>query len=250
MSTGVTTATGRFVWHEHVSDDPKQAQAFYTQLFGWQVETWKSGEIEYPMINANGANHGGFGNRMEGAPPTHWLGHVAVTSVDETIEKVQAAGGQIVFGPIDMKEVGRFAIIVDPQGSFVSAFQPEGEGPAQGGVFVWDELGSQDVDGAERFYGAVFGWATKDMGAEYGGYRIFGSGETQIGGLMKMPDPSLPSQWVPYVYADDIDATAARAKELGASVVVEPMDVPSVGRIAVVVDPQGATFGLFKPSAS
>ena len=248
MSTSTTTA-GRFVWHEQVSDDPQQAQSFYTQLFGWDVEVWKPGEIDYPMISANGASHGGFGKRMEGAPPTHWLGHVAVSSVDETIEKAKAAGGQVVFGPMDMEQVGRFAIIAAPDGSFVSAFQPEGEGPAQGGVFVWDELGTQDVEGAERFYRAVFGWTTEDMGAEYGGYRIFKSGDTQIGGLMKMPDASTPSQWVPYVHADDVDATVAKAKGLGASAMLEGMDVPGVGRVAVLLDPQGAAFGLFKPSA-
>ena len=245
MSAAATT-TSKFVWHEQVSDDPQQAQAFYTKLFGWQVETWKAGEIEYPMIHAEGANHGGFGTRMEGAPPTHWLGHVSVASVDETLEKAKAAGGQVVFGPMDMEEVGRFAIILDPQGSFVSAFQPQGDVPAQGGVFVWDELGTQDVEGAASFYGAVFGWTTEEMGAEYGGYRIFKSGETQVGGLMKMPDASMPSQWVPYVHADDVDATVAKAKELGASAVVEGMDVPGVGRVAVLVDPQGAAFGLFK----
>jgi uncharacterized protein len=248
MSTSVTTAS-KFVWHEQVSDDPQQAQAFYGELFGWEVELWKPGEIDYAMISANGANHGGFGKRMEGAPPTHWLGHVSVSSVDETIEKAKAAGGQVVFGPMDMEEVGRFAIIVAPDGSFVSAFQPEGDGPAQGGVFVWDELGTQDVEGAQRFYGAVFGWTTEDMGAEYGGYRIFKSGETQIAGLMKMPDASAPSQWVPYVHTYDVDATVAKAKGLGASVFVEGMEVPSVGRVAVLADPQGAAFGLFKPSA-
>src|ERR1051326_1304303 len=106
MSTGVKT-TAKFVWHEQVSDDPKQAQAFYGELLGWEVEVFKPGEIDYAMIHANGANHGGFGKRMEGAPPPHWLGHVAVASVDETIEKAKSAGGNVVFGPMDMEEVGR-----------------------------------------------------------------------------------------------------------------------------------------------
>jgi predicted enzyme related to lactoylglutathione lyase len=248
MSTGVTITT-KFVWHEQVSDDPQQAQAFYTQLFGWGIDLWKPGEIDYAMITSGGAMHGGFGQRMEGAPPTHWLGHIAVSSVDETIDKANAAGGKVVFGPMDMEEVGRFAIIVAPDGSFVSAFQPEGEGPQQGGVFVWDELVTQDVDAAERFYGAVFGWETKDMGSEFGGYKIFGSGETQIAGLMKSKDPSGPSIWVPYVGTDEVDATTAKAKELGANAFVEGMDVPTIGRISVLADPQGAVFGLFQPAS-
>jgi predicted enzyme related to lactoylglutathione lyase len=247
MSTVATTS--KFVWHEQVSDDPAQAQAFYTQLFGWEIESWKEGEIEYPMIHANGANHGGFGKRMEGAPPTHWLGHVAVSNVDDTIEKAKAAGGQVVFGPMDMEEVGRFAILVSPDGSFISAFQPHGDGPAAGGVFAWDELGTQDVDGAVRFYGTVFGWTTEDMGAEFGGYKIFKAGDTQIGGVMELQDASMPSQWIPYVHTNDVDGTVAEAKGLGATAFFEGMDVPSVGRIAVLGDPQGGVFGLFKPAS-
>ena len=248
MST-VATKVGKFVWHEQVSSDPKQAQDFYTQLLGWDVEVWKPGEFDYAMISAGEGMHGGFAKAQEGAPPPHWLGHVQVDSVDETVEKAKAAGGKIVFGPMDMPEIGRFAIIVDPQGAFVSLYQPETEGPESSGVFVWDELGTSDIEAATRFYGQVFGWTTRDMGPDYGGYKIFQLGENDVGGLMALPDSSLPSQWLPYVAADDIDATFARAKELGGGVILEPMDVPAVGRMAVLRDPQGAAFGLFKPAS-
>jgi hypothetical protein len=147
-----------------------------------------------------------------------------------------------------MSEIGRIAIVSDPQGAFVSIYQPESdEMPAPEGVFVWDELGTTDVGGAERFYGAVFGWTTTDMGPDYGGYRIFKCGETDAGGLMALPDASMPAGWQPYVAVDDVDATTAKAKELGGSVLMEPMDVPKVGRIAVLRDPQDAAFGIIKP---
>ncbi len=246
MST-VATTVGKFVWHEQVSSDPKQAQDFYTQLLGWGTEAFKPGEVDYTMISSGGQNHGGFGKAMEGAPPPHWLGHVRVENVDETIEKAKSAGGRLAAGPFEMGEVGRIAIITDPQGAFVSAFQPESEGPGSEGVFVWDELGTTDVDGAQRFYGEVFGWTTSDMGPEYGGYRIFQRGETRIGGLMTLPDDSMPAHWQPYVAVGDPDGTTAKATELGGSALLEPMDVPNVGRIAVLRDPQGAVFGIIKP---
>ena len=91
MST-VTSTIGKFVWHEQVSDDPKQAQDFYTQLFGWDTEVFKPGEVDYTMISSGGQSHGGFGKAMEGAPPPHWLSHVHVENLDETIEKVKNAG--------------------------------------------------------------------------------------------------------------------------------------------------------------
>ena len=245
--TTLATAVGKFVWHEQVSPDPKQAEDFYTQLFGWGTEVFKPGEVDYTMIASGGQNHGGFSKALEGAPPPHWLSHVAVENLEETIEKATSAGGKLAAGPFDMSEVGRIAIIADPQGAYVSLYQPEGDGPAAEGVFVWDELGTTDVDGAQGFYEEVFGWTTSEMGPEYGGYRIFNRGETGIAGLMSLPDESMPALWQPYVAVDDPDRTTAKAVELGGSTLMEPMDVPNVGRIAVLRDPQGATFGIIRP---
>jgi len=246
VSTAATTV-GKFVWHEQVSSDPQQAQDFYTGLFGWETEAYKPGEVDYTMISSGGQNHGGFARAMEGAPPPHWLSHVRVEKLEDTIEKATGAGGQLAAGPFEMGEVGRIAIIADPQGAYVSAYEPPDEGPAPEGVFVWDELGTTDVDGAQRFYEEVFGWTTSDMGDDYGGYRVFNRGETGVAGLMTLPDASIPAHWQPYVAVDDPDAIAARAVEFGGSTLAEPMDVPNVGRIAVLRDPEGATFGILKP---
>jgi predicted enzyme related to lactoylglutathione lyase len=243
----VASTVGKFVWHEQVSSDPKRAQDFYTQLFGWDTEVFKPGEADYTMISSGGQSHGGFGKAMDGAPPPHWLSHVRVESLDETIEKAKSAGGKIAAGPFEMAEVGRIAIIADPQGAYISAYQPDEEAPASEGVFVWDELGTTDADDAQRFYGEVFGWTTSDMGPEYGGYRIFSRGETGIAGFMTLPDDSTQPHWQPYVAVEDTDATTAKAKELGGSTLMEPMDVPTIGRIAVLSDPQGAVFGIIKP---
>jgi hypothetical protein len=247
VSTQVTSRIGTFVWHENVSNDPKRAQEFYTQLFGWQIEIFKAGEVDYPMISVDGVAHGGFPQVQQDVPP-HWAGNVAVENLDETIEKAKAAGGTLIHGPGDVPEVGRYAVLGDPQGAVFIAFQSAGEPPQSAGVFVWDELGTQNVEASEQFYSAVFGWTSKDMGEEYGGYRIFERGETGVAGLMKMPDPSVPSMWTPYVAVEDVDATVARAKELGGGTIVDAMDIPNVGRIAVLKDPIGAVIGVIKPS--
>jgi len=245
--SSTATTVGKFVWHDQVSDDPKQAQDFYTQLFGWQTEVFEPGEVEYTMISSGGQRHGGFGKAMEGAPPPHWLSHVRVENVDETIEKATGAGGKLAAGPFEMGDVGRMAIVADPEGAHVSVYQPLSENPPAEGVFVWDELGTNDADAAQRFYETVFGWTATDMGPDYGGYRIFNRGETGVAGFMTLPDDSFSPKWQPYVAVEDTDATVAKAAELGASTIVEPMDVPKVGRVAVLRDPQGATFGIIKP---
>jgi uncharacterized protein len=247
VSTQTASRIGTFVWHENVSTDPKRAQEFYTQLFGWGIEVFKSGDLEYPMISVDGQSHGGFPSVQPGTP-SHWVGNVAVESVDEAVEKVKSAGGNLIHGPEDIPDVGRFAVLADPQGAVFVTFQASGDVPQSAGVFVWDELGTQDVEGAERFYNAVFGWTTADMGEEYGGYKIFKNGETDVGGLMKMPEPSMPSLWSPYVAVEDADATLAKAGELGGETLMGPMDVPNVGRIGVLRDPVGAVFGIIKPN--
>jgi uncharacterized protein len=248
MST-VETKVGTFVWHEQVSGDPAKAKDFYGQLFGWGTEVFGPGEIDYEMISAGGTTHGGFSKAMEGAPPPHWLGHVLVENVDETAEKAKAAGGKVLAGPFDMEDVGRMGIIADPQGAFLGIYQRFSEGSGSEGVFVWDELGTTDADGAQRFYEEVFGWTTADMGSDFGGYRIFdrvGGAGQGIAGLMQNQDEKIPAMWTPYVGVEDADATCAKAKELGATAIVEPMDVPTVGRFAVLQDPQGAVFGVIK----
>ena len=252
MSTGVQTAVGQFVWHEHLSNDVERAKGFYTQLLGWELEIYKAGEMDYPMIKRNGQTHGGF-SKLEQSGPAHWLGHVAVDDVDGTVSRAEARGGKTLAGPFDMPEIGRFALIADPQGGVVSAYKPAGDAPSSAGTFVWDELLATDVEGAKSFYTEVFGWTTADMDmGETGVYTMFRrAGETDSAGLMqKPPDAPGPTAWLTYIATDDVDATVEKAGTLGASTLMAPMDIPGVGRIAVLADPTGAAFGLFKPSGS
>ena len=124
MST-VASSVGKFVWHEQVSPDPQDAQGFYAQLFGWETEVFKPGDADYTMISSGGSTHGGYSKAMEGAPPPHWLSHVHVDNIDETVEKAKAAGGKLAAGPFEMKDVGRIAIIGDPQGATFGIIKPE-----------------------------------------------------------------------------------------------------------------------------
>ena len=115
------------------------------------------------------------------------------------------------------------------------------------GEFSWNELVTQDVDASKKFYSSLFGWKPETFGGPASDYILFKQADTMIGGLMKCPQPGLPTHWLAYVTVEDVDATAVQAKKLGARIVVEPFDIPTVGRIAVLVDPQGAAIGLFKP---
>src|SRR5919201_1576146 len=126
MST-VATTVGKFVWHEQVSSDPKQAQDFYTQLFGWETEVFKPGEIDYAMISSGGQMHGGFGKAMEGAPPPHWQPYVAVDDPDATVAKAKELGAAALMEPMDVPTVGRIAVLRAPQGATFGIIKPEPE---------------------------------------------------------------------------------------------------------------------------
>jgi uncharacterized protein len=251
MSTNVETALGKFVWHDHTSSDVDKAKSFYTELLGWELETWDPDGMNYSMIKQNGRNHGGFGESQGGAPP-YWLGHVAVDSVDETAGKAKAGGGRILAEPFDVPDVGRIVVFADPQGAVISAFEGTGtpENPPAEGVFVWDELHTSDVDAAKTFYGDVFGWSARDMDMGTMTYTMFErAGGGDAAGCAPLEGVQAPPHWLAYLGTDDVDASTARAKELGATVFVEPADIPGVGRFSVLQDPAGATFALFKPSA-
>ncbi len=250
MSTEIQTAVGRFVWHDNISTGPDRAKDFYSQLFGWETEVFGEGTMDYPMIKVGEQNHGGYGKADEGVP-SQWTGHVLVEDVDETARKAEGAGGSVVTGPMDIPEVGRFAVIADPQGAVLSVFASYGDAPQSQGVFVWDELVTTDVEAAREFYGEIFGWtyATMDsaMGSEYTIFKRAGNVDT-AGAMVRPEGMEAPPHWVVYIGTDDVDATVERATQLGATVFMGGMDISNVGRIAVLQDPVGAVFGLFKPA--
>lgn len=250
MST-VKTAVGRFVWHDHQSGDAEKARRFYSDLLGWETELFKVGEMDYPMIKVNETTHGGF-SPAQGGAPAHWLSHIAVDDVDEAVQRAESAGGSILGEPMDIPEVGRMAVIRDPQGAVVSVYaSASDEWTPSEGVFIWDELHTTDVEAAKQFYGEVAGWTASDMDmAEGGTYTIFESGGVQRAGCMRIQRPEIPPNWLPYLAADDVDAKCRRAEELGAQKMMDPMDIPGIGRFAVLTDPTGAAFALFKPSES
>jgi len=119
------------------------------------------------------------------------------------------------------------------------------------GRFVWHELMTTDPQAAGTFYAKVLSWKTQPSGMP--DYTLWVSGKAQAGGLMAQPESArqsgAPPSWLIYIGTPDVDATAAAAERLGGKVLRAPADIPSVGRFAVLSDPQGATFAIFTPGA-
>jgi uncharacterized protein len=114
------------------------------------------------------------------------------------------------------------------------------------GKFIWNELVAPNEAAAKKFYTGLFGWKAQPFGKDMS-YTLFKQGKDGVGGMMKSPKARMPAHWLPYVTVADVDQTVKKAKKLRAKICAEPFDVPTVGRIAVLVDPQGAAIGIIKP---
>ena len=118
------------------------------------------------------------------------------------------------------------------------------------GRFVWHELMTTDPQAAKAFYTAVIGWGTKEWDGPQP-YTMWTWGESQMGGLIELPkeaqDMGVRPYWLAYIGTPDVDATVARATELGATTLMPPKDIPTIGRFAILQDPQGASFAAFTP---
>jgi len=116
------------------------------------------------------------------------------------------------------------------------------------GAFSWFELMTSDVKAAKAFYADLFGWELDDAPMEDMTYTVVKVNGEDVAGIMDLPPDSrgMPPAWGLYLTVDDIDATTVKARELGATILVEPRDIPGVGRFAVIQDPQGAWFQVMQ----
>lgn len=159
--------------------------------------------------------------------------------------------------PFDVMDSGRMAAAQDPMGAHFSIWQANRHiGASHGGPFgqvVWPELTTTNPEAAVAFYSGLFGWQTKPAaGIDTAQYVEFQNGGASIGGLMPMRGPEwegIPPHWMCYVTVPNCDERAAKAAELGATVCVQPTDIPNVGRFSVITDIQGATFSIIQMTA-
>jgi predicted enzyme related to lactoylglutathione lyase len=254
---------GSFIWYELLTKDPKAAKAFYDDVVGWNIDAEAPpGGMDYRMIVAHDGNVGGvMGLNAEmlagGAQPV-WLGYFGVNDVDASVASIVAAGGQVHLPAFDIPDIGRLAMVTDPQGvpfyvmrgssdESSTAYQRTGLGHVS-----WNELLTPDDAAALAFYDAQFN--IKKTGAmpmgEMGDYSFIAHGDDpQIGAVMKTP-PGAKSGWSFYFRVPDIDAAKAKIEARGGTVRQGPMEVPGGEWVLNATDPEGVVFGLVAPAKS
>jgi predicted enzyme related to lactoylglutathione lyase len=250
--TETASRAGHFVWHDLTATDPQKGQDFYVKLLGWN--TSEMGEPGQSLtIFSVGEDPVADVMQLDPSqgPQSYWTSYVSIDDADETAKTAVAHGGKVIVPPFDTP-FGRILILQDPGGAYIHTIAvpempKEGPWPPVAGTFCWFELMVPDPDAVTPFYEALFGW-TRTVGTEMGAmgtYWMFQRGEGQAGGMMKMP-PMVPvPNWLPYIAVDDVDASTAKATQLGATVLTPAQDVPGTGRFSVIQDPVGAAVALF-----
>ncbi len=249
-------ARGRFVHYDLMTSDVDSAVDFYTRLAGWQTTPWQGEGDPYTMWTNNGVPLGGVMPLPEeanaaGAPP-NWIAYVMVPDTDATVERTEALGGSVIVPATEIPNVGKFSILLDPQGGAFAIFTPLGEAPGDDeppkiGEFSWHELATTDWEAAFEFYHAVFGWEkteAMDMG-DMGIYQMYGRGGQSLGGMFNKPaEVEGPPGWLYYIMVEDANQAALTLQMLGGQLMNGPIEVPGGDLVAHCLDPQGGRFAI------
>lgn len=245
------------MWVDVSSPDLDKSRAFYNGLFGWDAQTVPDPQAGgYTMFFLDGKMVGAAGPTF--GPDQHpaWATYVCSADADATTQAVKDAGGQVLMGPMDVMGQGRMAVFQDPTGAHISIWQPQAHRGAElvnePGSFCWSELYTRNVPAATEFYKKVFAWGTEETAFSGGTYTLFQVDGRSIAGGMDMSSllpESVPPHWLTYFTVNNTADTAARATELGGTVVAGPQETP-MGPFAVIQDPVGAAFAIIQVSAN
>jgi len=250
-------APGTFCWVELVTSDGDAAKKFYTEFFGWGFHDAPVGpDMVYTMLKQEDKDIAALyqmdeKQKTKGVPP-NWNSYISVANTNEVAQKAKSLGGTILAEPFDVFDAGRMAQFQDPTGATFAVWEPRQHIGArtvnEPGTLCWNELATNDTQKAGEFYAKLFGWGSRlqEMGPTT--YTTFMNGERMAGGMLQMTEEwaEVPPHWMVYFAVEDCDASAEKAKTLGAEIKVPPTDIPEVGRFAVVQDPQGAVFSVIK----
>ena len=239
-------------WVDLTTSDLPKALEFYGELLGWESEEGPAEAGGYRVMHLRGMTVAGIGPQMSSQAPVAWATYVNVDSAEAAAERVEASGGQTLMAPIDVMEQGRLAVFADPQGAVFGVWEPGRHRGAQlvdePGAWCWSELLTTDVEAAEAFYTAVFGWGTETLAGEppYTTWQVSGR---PVGGMMAKPPTmpvEVPPHWGVYFMVADLDAALAQIRAGGGQVLGEAIDSPA-GRFAPATDPRGAAFSPIQP---
>lgn len=232
--------TGKFVWHDLLTDDVALSRTFYAGVFGWTFETKGS----YTQILNQGNLIGGMMHvrpAVESKAEALWLPSLSVANVDQSIRYIKSKKGKVIKGPLEMKERGRGVLVSDPQGAQLVLLHTKNGDPKdvtpQTGDWLWNELWTNTPQESYSFYRKLGGYDSSEVRNDY---RLLINKEKWRAGIRDVSKEDLKARWVPAIRVSDLKETMIKVKALGGEVLVSPHKELVNGNVALIADNTGA----------
>lgn len=243
---------GEPCWADVVAPDVAAAKNFYAGLFGWTFLDTGADFGHYVMCLKGGKIVAGISPPMPGSEqlPAAWSLYLMSHDLDGTAGRIEEGGGKVLVAPMDIPYNGRMLFATDPSGAAFGAWEPAQHTGAQlfdeHGALCWAEVNSREPGPTDAFYRSLFGYRQTrlESGDDQFDYAAWSLGDADpVAGRLTMTDAwdGIPPHWMVYFATDDTDAACERVRAGGGQVQHGPFDSPQ-GRIAVIVDPNGAVF--------
>ncbi len=249
---------GRIIWHDLLTTTPVESRKFYGELFGWEFERPPSAtgfgtDDSYMLIRHEGKLIGGMLdanilNQQENV--SQWISVMSVNDVNAAVQRVTAAGGEVLTEPTDVGSRGRMAVVTGPDGAIVALLTTRlgdpGESDPQVNGWLWSELWTDDVDVASTFYATLAGFDMEDIPVDgaYRTYRLLRSGDKPRAAILAHPFEGEMPVWVNYLWVAKPAEITARVPALGGTVIVDAQPRPIGGQAALIAGPSGAGIAL------
>lgn len=249
-------ANGRWVWHEVMTTNMSTGSEYYRSLFGWAADEMDMGGTPYLMFKAGENSVAGM-MPVQGGAPSCWMNYLAVPDIDAAAAKVPSLGGKLLMPVFDIPNIGRAGMVQDPDGGVFALFEGAeggGEGrdwsapPAMHSV-CWVEHMAKDPAKVVAFYTDLIGWTSVPMGPDM---TVFKQGEAMVASVRALPPEAAgaPAHWMTYVLVDDVATSQRKAEALGGVTMKGETEIPGMGKFAIVQDPTGAVFALWKQTGT
>ena len=233
MGARTAYAPGTFCWADLSTKDAEAAQRFYGELLGW--------EFHGPIAMLDGAAVAAIYPLPDDSPhPSHWNSYVAVEHADDAAAIALELGAELIESPFDVEPAGRLSLIRDPGGAVLAVWEAAdhiGAGLVNApGALCWNHLSTGDLEGAKRFYAALFDWGWDGDVCKVG---------EQLNGSAGALPPGAPPSWSAVFGVADLAAAQRQVPELGGTILTEPAEF-GPGRFIAVADPTGAAVSFYE----
>ena len=243
---------GKFVWHDLVTTKVEASKTFYSNLFGWEFDTYKmTGDFEYTMIYKWGRPIGGMidvTKFKKASSITQWISSISVSDINKSIEVSKKLGAKIYGEPLKLEGRGSLVLAADNQGAAFAMLQSSTGTPApkvpQEGDWLWNEYWSNDVQKPAKFYSSLFGYDIVDQRIGETDYKLLQGLGVNYTSITKLPNDKINNAWFSYVYVKDMNNVISKVEKFGGIVLMEPHTNYSGSVVALVTDPGGAALLL------